>query len=753
MNISNFIQELKRRNVFKVGTAYAIAGWIIIQVFDTISPQLGFPEWVAPLVTTLVLIGFPLALIFAWAFELTPEGIEKSKDVDITESVTASTGKKLNGLIIGVLSFGLLFLLIERIFFAESTIFDSDAIDIENASIAVLPFVNMSSDQSNEYFSDGLSEELLNGLANIEGMQVAGRTSSFSFKEKNEDLRIIAEQLGVKHILEGSVRKDGNQIRITAQLVQADNGFHLWSETYDRELEGIFAIQEEISRKVVEELKVRLLPVDEEEIAKRPTDDIEAYNAFLEATQLEVSRSPEDLETAIKLYEQAIEIDPTFTEAYARLAIAYGLLNQYGNLSFAEMLEKMDTNINKALLINPNLGIVYRALGFYQNQRLEENALVAAENAYRKAIELTPNDAYAYNSLYIAIKGRSEKEAYRYLEKAYQLDPLSNPIAVNYASLFLVRKEYEKGIELLDKVIARAPDYTSAHRAKISTLALIPNGDLDKAFIASHKALKENPESLEILSLIVALSSDLDLIPARKYYSDKMLELYPSNFDAIGSMLETQTLMGQSELALSTMDAMKTQFGPQAEKFMTSSYSSNLFILGKNEEILEMIDKHWPEIANKTYDFDSYNNDLLKRDALDLVFLYATVLIDEGNEKEAQFFINSICEDYSTKNQGKETTDSYLDPNDLWMSMNCSLIKGNVEEGIDQLKEYYFERKGKRAYPFAFLSDVFLLYKDHPEMIRTKELIFDDIHNMRNKVITYLKAEGDWEEEWGENKN
>jgi TolB-like protein/Tfp pilus assembly protein PilF len=748
MNISNLIQELKRRNVFRVATAYAIAGWILIQVFDTISPQLGFPDWIAPLVTILILIGFPLALIFAWAFELTPDGIEKSKDVEITESVTASTGKKLNGLIIGALSVGLLFLLVERIFFAESTIFDSDAIDIENASIAVLPFVNMSADQSNEYFSDGLSEELLNGLAKIEGVQVAGRTSSFSFKDKNEDLRIIAEQLGVKHILEGSVRKDGNQIRITAQLIQADNGFHLWSETYDRELESIFAIQEEISRKVVAELKVRLLPVDEEEIAKRPTDDIEAYNAFLKATQLEVSRSPEDLETAITFYEKAIEIDPTFTEAYARLAIAYGLLNQYGNLSFAEMLEKMDANINKALLINPNLGIVYRALGFYQNQRLEENALIAAENAYRKAIELTPNDAYAYNSLYIAIKSRSEEEAYRYLEKAYQLDPLSNPIAVNYASLFLVRKEYEKGIELLDKVIARAPKYTSAHRTKINTLANIPNGDLDGAFIAAHKALKENPESLEILDLIVNLSSDVDLIQLREHYSNQMTRLYPQNFDALGAVFGTNDLKGEFEKNIQMMNAMKQQFGPQVTKFMAAPLTFILYNLGKNEEVLSVIDKEWPEIANKTYDFDSYNNRQLNLDAQNLVFLYATVLVDEGRNEEAQFYIDSICEDYSTKNQGKETTYSDLDPNDLWMSMNCSLIKGNVEEGIDQLKEYYFERKGKRAYPFAFLSDVFLLYKNHPEMIKTKELILDDIHKMRNEVITYLKEEGDWKEEW-----
>lgn len=326
MNVSNFIEELKRRNVFKVGTAYAIAGWLIIQVATSVFPVFEFPEWTTQFVIILAIIGFPLSLIFAWAFELTPEGIKKSKEVDITESVTNRTGKKLNGIIITVLSMAVIFLLVERVFFAKASILEQESsANIETASIAVLPFVNMSSDAENEYFSDGLSEELLNGLAKIEGMQVAGRTSSFSFKGKNEDLRVVAEQLGVKHILEGSVRKDGNTLRITAQLIQADNGFHLWSETYDREIESVFAIQEEITRKVVAELKVRLLPQEEIRLTERPTEDIEAFNAYLEATQLEINRLPSDLEKAIEKYKQAITIDPTFALAYARLAIAYQL--------------------------------------------------------------------------------------------------------------------------------------------------------------------------------------------------------------------------------------------------------------------------------------------------------------------------------------------------------------------------------------------------------------------------------------------
>lgn len=752
MNIGKFFEELKRRNVFRVATAYAITGWVIIQVADTIFPRLGLPDWTITFIIALVGIGFPIAVIIAWAFELTPDGMQKTDSVDITESVTASTGKKLNGIIIASLVVLVILLLSERIFFAESTIFDSDSSGIENASIAVLPFVNMSADQSNEYFSDGLSEELLNGLAKIEGIQIVGRTSSFSFKGKNDDLRDIAEQLGVKHILEGSVRKDGNQIRITAQLIQADNGFHLWSETYDRELESIFAIQEEISRRVVTELKVRLLPVDDEEMAFRPTQDIEAYNLFLKATQLEVSRSPDDLQTAIDFYEQAISIDPLFTEAYARLALTYGLLNDYGSLAYPEMMEKMDANINKALLINPNLGIVYRAIGFYQSRRIEENATEAAEDAYRKAIELTPNDAYAYNGLYIALndQGLIEK-SYTYLEKAYQLNPLSNPISVNYASLFLVRKEYKKGIEILDKVIARAPEYTPAHRAKINTLAIIPNGNLDEAFIAAHKALKENSESLEILDFIVDLSSDVDLIGTREYYSNRMMSLYPENKNTIGSVLGTNALKGEFETNLQMMNAMKQQFGPQVGRFMAEPLSSNLYNLGRNLEVLELINQEWPEITNRTYDFDSYTNSFLRADALDLVFLYATILIDEGREAEAQFYVNDLCEDYFPNNRDEETTNSFLSPNDLWNEMNCNLLRGNVEEGLEQFREYHFERKGKRGRPFTFISDVFLLHKEHPAMIRTKELIFEDIHTMRTEVIKYLKAEGEWKEEWAEN--
>ena len=245
----NFFAELKRRNVFKVAAAYIIVGWLIMQVGDTLAPALLLPGWINSALAFFLILGFPLALFFAWAFEMTPDGIRKEKEVDRSQSITHVTSQKLNNLIIGLLVLALGYFMFDKFVLAPGrnaaeidaavqTAQDSTPTPptADNArSIAVLPFVNMSDDAANEYFSDGISEEILNALAKVKDLKVAGRTSSFAFKGKDQDLRTIGETLGVENILEGSVRKSGNQVRITAQLVKASDGFHLWSETFDRE--------------------------------------------------------------------------------------------------------------------------------------------------------------------------------------------------------------------------------------------------------------------------------------------------------------------------------------------------------------------------------------------------------------------------------------------------------------------------------------------------------------------------------------
>ena len=241
----SFIAELKRRNVIKVAIAYVIVAWLLLQVADVMLPTFGSPAWVMRAFSFLLILCFPLALLFAWAFELTPDGVKREKDIDPTESIAHATGRKLDFVIIAVLVLAVGFLVVDRYSAPPASVSQQ----VVEKSIAVLPFVNMSDDAGNEYFSDGISEEILNSLAKVKDLKVAGRTSSFAFKGRNENLRTIGEALGVSHILEGSVRKAGAQVRITAQLVKADDGYHLWSQAYDRELTDIFAIQDEIDHR------------------------------------------------------------------------------------------------------------------------------------------------------------------------------------------------------------------------------------------------------------------------------------------------------------------------------------------------------------------------------------------------------------------------------------------------------------------------------------------------------------------------
>ncbi|MEE8464014.1 MAG: adenylyl cyclase, partial [Gammaproteobacteria bacterium] len=331
--MQDFFKELMRRNVARVALVYIIVAWVTIQVVDVMFPALHVPEWAISITAALIIIGFPFALIFAWAFEITPEGIKREKEVDRSQSITTNTGRKLDFMIIGALAIAVTFLLFDKLVLTESEDEVAKAgtpdrttemsAKAPEKSIAVLPFVNMSGDIENEYFSDGLSEELLNVLAKMPELKVVGRTSSFKFKGTNEDLRMIGQQLGVAHVLEGSVRQSGLKVRITAQLIDTETGFHLWSETFDRELDDIFAIQDEISASVAAALKVTLLG---EEVAKpaeiHGTENVEAYNAFLQGRYFFQHETFENLEKAIDFLERAIEIDPAYAAAYAELSLA-----------------------------------------------------------------------------------------------------------------------------------------------------------------------------------------------------------------------------------------------------------------------------------------------------------------------------------------------------------------------------------------------------------------------------------------------
>ena len=531
--MNKLFQELKRRNVFKVATAYAIAGWLIIQIIVAIEEPLSLPDWLDTTVIILVAIGFPIALIIAWAFELTPDGLKKTDSVESTETINTfktSKSKKLNKIIISVLSLAIIFLIVERLYFANNT--SSSDLDIDSASIAVLPFADLSPQGDQEYFSDGLSEELLNILAKVEDMKVAGRTSSFKFKGQNENLTLIGDELNVNHILEGSVRKSGNRIRITAQLIKVEDGFHLWSETYDRELtaNNVFDIQEEISRTVLNELKVRLLPQEDTEIKSFPTKNLEAYNAYLKGTQLVVSRRPEDIQQAIEHYKNAIVLDEDFGLAYSRLAIAYGQLNEYGGASIEETIINMKQNVDKAFQFNNNLGVAYRALGYYKALDIAPNSDEEALKAFQKGLEYEPNNAYLYNHIVHIYQEYDGEKAYQYILKAHELDPLSDVIASNLTRFHIGNEKYEEALQLLNTIIKRSPKFATAYDNKVLLLRSKPYGDLIGSFKTIYNAHKKDTLNRVLLNALTRAFIDLDMMPAADHYLNVSMAHYRGKF-------------------------------------------------------------------------------------------------------------------------------------------------------------------------------------------------------------------------------
>ena len=357
MNLNKLISELRRRNVFKVATAYAIVGWLIIQVIVAITGPLGLPEWVPAFFIIFVAVGFPIALIVAWAFELTPEGLKKTKEIDTTSSITPSTGKKINRLIIGALTVLILFILVERVFFAKSTFGDDETEVLQAAitdkSIAVLPFDDFNAGGEQEYFADGLTEEILNALARTPDLQVASRTSSFQFKDRNIDARSIADTLGVAHILEGSVRQSPEKIRITAQLIRASDGFHLWSETYDQSKDDIIQVQEDIAFKIASALETIMDPEELAQMIEAGTKSVEAYQVYLKGKAAGINNR---LLEANNYFEEAIKLDPQFAEAYYESAKLYQseltpVVLRYGflDLSYDEKLRLFNERISNAI--------------------------------------------------------------------------------------------------------------------------------------------------------------------------------------------------------------------------------------------------------------------------------------------------------------------------------------------------------------------------------------------------------------------
>jgi TolB-like protein/tetratricopeptide (TPR) repeat protein len=463
--------ELKRRNVFRVGIAYLVASWVLMQIVDVITPIFELPDWAPKFIFVLLAVGLVPALIFAWAFEMTPEGLKKESEVDRTSSIVNQTGRKLNYAITGFLVLAVVLLLAERQMGPPAEVealpealaeAPPEAVLLEK-SIAVLPFVNMSSDTEQEFFSDGITEEILNSLASVKELKVAGRTSSFAFKGQNDDLRRIGDSLGVAHILEGSVRKAGAQVRITAQLIQVDNGFHLWSETYDRELTDVFAIQDEIANEILKQLKAKLLDGDIL-VAESKRTSPEVYELYLQAKQRIYTRRRAEIETAVDELDKAIQLDESYAPAFAQRGIATLLLTdeQYGDIPHDESRRRGKRYLDEALRLDPNLAEAWAGMGLYYD---DDND--AAIDVLVKALEINPNLIDASNWLQIALRQSGQmKSALEIVTEIAERDPLYRPAFSNSIMLFNAFGQPDKAQALVERIEEFNPDNPDLHMAR-----------------------------------------------------------------------------------------------------------------------------------------------------------------------------------------------------------------------------------------------------------------------------------------------
>ena len=456
----SFFAELKRRNVVRVGAAYAIVGWVVAQVAEFAFENFDAPPWVLKSVVVLLLLGLPIVLFFAWAFEITPEGIKREEDVDRSQSITSQTGRKLDYIIIACLVMvGALIIGRPYLPGADHQTNVAEQKATAGNSVAVLPFTDLSQEGDQEFFADGISEEILNVLVGIPDLKVAGRTSSFSFKGRNEDLREIGAALGVNHVLEGSVRRSGTKLRITAQLIRGEDGFHLWSETYDREIADIFEIQDEIARSVADQLAVSL-GLSSESLVPDRTEDLVAYENYLRARQLFLQRGKDNLDFALLLLNEATARDPDFAPAWGVIASIYTVYESYQSDQPAkEIYEQWRATgkaaAERAIQLNPDGGSAHANLGSLY--ALERQWAKAFEH-FDRALALSPDDPHVLDSFVQNIfEVGYFAEAQTMSERSVMLDPLVAMYRNSLGRTYFFLSELDKSKEQSEKAILIDP--------------------------------------------------------------------------------------------------------------------------------------------------------------------------------------------------------------------------------------------------------------------------------------------------------
>jgi TolB-like protein/Tfp pilus assembly protein PilF len=487
--MSNFFGELKRRNVYKVAVAYAVASWLLIQIATQVFPFFEIPNWAVRLVVLILIAGFPVALVFSWAFEITPEGIKRESEIESDKSITHHTGRKIVALtiVLAVVAVGLLAYQLwgpKRSTFAVR----QDAIPgrteaatiIQEKSIAVLPFDNLSDDKSNAYFTEGIQDEILTRLSKIAALKVISRTSTQKYKSAPDNLRDVGRQLGVAHILEGSVQKIANAVHVNVQLIRAATDEHLWAESYNRKLDDVFAVEGEVANSIADQLNAKLSGTEQKAVTDKPTQNTAAYDAYLRGLNIEHNNySYDSYVQAERNYLRAVELDPNFALAWARLAILRSFLNFNAIDLNTYTADSVKQAVDRAMTLAPDAGESWIAQGSYRYRILRD--FNSALSAYDEARKRLPNSAlvFEYRGFVLRRLGRWQEAEASY-KKAIELDPRDIQLLTSVGNEFyLYLRRFDDALASIDRALQIAPDSAGEHANK--AVVLQAAGRLDEA--------------------------------------------------------------------------------------------------------------------------------------------------------------------------------------------------------------------------------------------------------------------------------
>ena len=632
--------EARRRNLFRVGAAYAIVVWLLVEVASVVLPTFKAPEWVMQVFTFLLILGFPIALIFAWAFELTPEGIKREKDVEAAESITSKTGRKLDFAIIGLLAVAVVYFAVDK-FVLQTDPIPATGSNGQVKTIAVLPFANMSGDPEQEFFSDGISEELLNVLAKVKGLRVTSRTSAFAFKGTNTSIPEIAKQLDVKHVLEGSVRMAGDRVRITTQLIEVETDSHLWSESYDRELSDIFAVQDEIAAKVGEALKVALLGADSNPIDPRREISVETYSDYLLARQKRVDFSFPNLTEAERLLKGVIEREPSYAPAYVALAQIYMDMQSIGRIPMSEASARMMPLLEQAISLDDSLADAWQFLSYARLIRNGDRK--RAHEARERALELDPqNPAVLMGQIFHWRWSHEPERALVYADELLRVDPLSLESLFSISDLYLRLGRFADMEMILEHICSIDPQ--SMYCSEVAWNLAESRGDLVTTLKLAEEHAKNDPGEPESFPTFAALYFDLGDITAAEYWVDAASRLDPEQRWArtMAALLHLYHDEDAEAVAIAREIARSDFSGRGARAVALRIATASDLAVGNSEEIIARYLKQYPVLAKGQFPIGERSNVYDVWEAFSVTLDLAAAYLHAGEKAKAESLLSLV---------------------------------------------------------------------------------------------------------------